>query len=76
VRPSGLINGAEWPEVGETVELPESVGADMAAAGDLKAVKAPAKKAAAKKAADKPADKAEKRPAPSVDVEKRAAKKS
>ncbi len=39
VRPSGLINGREWPEVGEVIELPEAVGVDMSEAGTLEAVK-------------------------------------
>lgn len=29
VRPTGLINGAEWPEVGETLDLPDVVVSDM-----------------------------------------------
>lgn len=40
LRPSGLINGQEWPEEGETVDLPETVGEDMAQAGWLSAAKA------------------------------------
>lgn len=39
VRPSGLINGHDWPEVGGTLELPEAVAEDMAAAGWLEVVK-------------------------------------
>lgn len=67
VRPSGLINGREWPEVGEVVELPEAAGAGMVKVGDLEAVKAaaPAKKAA---------EKVEKRPASKASVETRAKK--
>lgn len=60
VRPSGLINGREWPEVGEVMDLHDVVAADMAAAGYLEVVKA--------------AEKVEKRPAPSGNVEKRGAR--
>lgn len=54
-RPSGLINGQDWPEVGEVIDLPDSVGNDMSDAGWLEKVE---KKTAAKKADD-----SEKRPA-------------
>jgi len=30
VRPTGLINGREWPEVGEVMELPDAVAESMA----------------------------------------------
>lgn len=55
VRPSGLINGQEWPEVGEVIDLPDVVVADMA--DYLEPVKAAAK--------------VETRPAPTAKVEKR-----
>lgn len=29
VRPSGLINGREWPEVGEVIDLPAVVAESM-----------------------------------------------
>lgn len=32
-RPSGLLNGHDWPQVGETLEVGDAVGADMCAAG-------------------------------------------
>jgi hypothetical protein len=68
VQPSGLLSvegklGVPWPEVGETVDLPESVAKDMIAAGVLEEIK-PAKKVAAK-------DKVEKRPASKAGVETR-----
>lgn len=69
VRPGGLLNGSEWPEVGETLDLPDVVAEGMIAAGNLEAVK---DKPAAKKAAAKP-DKAEKRPASKADTETRKA---
>lgn len=62
-RPTGLLNGEEWPKVGETVDLPDSVAEDMVKAGHVE-------KVAAKKAAAKP-EKAEKRPAAKADVETR-----
>ena len=62
-RPTGLLNGVEWPNVGETVDLPDGVAKEMADAGQVEVV-------AAKKAAAKP-DKAEKRPAAKADVETR-----
>jgi hypothetical protein len=40
VQPSGLINGVPWPDVGEEVELPDSVAEDMAASGWVEHVKA------------------------------------
>lgn len=33
VRPTGLLNGRDWPDVGEVLEVPDEVGADMCAAG-------------------------------------------
>ena len=55
IRPTGLINGREWPQVGESIDLPDGVAKDMAAAGyvEVEAVKV------------------EKRPAPTAKVEKR-----
>lgn len=44
VQPSGLLNSYPWPEAGETVDLPDSVGKDMVASGALEEIK-PAKKA-------------------------------
>jgi hypothetical protein len=32
-RPTGLLNGRDWPEVGEVLEVEDNVGADMCAAG-------------------------------------------
>ncbi|NUR81002.1 MAG: hypothetical protein HOQ21_11225 [Dermatophilaceae bacterium] len=58
VRPSGLINLREWPEVGETIDLPDDVAEGMIASGDVEAVKdekKPAAKTAAKKAETRPA---------------------
>ena len=68
VRPSGLINLREWPEVGETIDLPDDVAEGMIASGDGEAVKD--EKPAAKKAAAKPDDKADDKP-----VERRPAAK-
>lgn len=66
VRPAGLINGREWPEVGKTIDLPKVVAEDMAAAGSVELI-----------AAEKKAEKTtEKRPASQAGVEKRAAEKS
>jgi hypothetical protein len=31
-RPTGLLNGRDWPDVGEVFEVEDSVGADMCAA--------------------------------------------
>ncbi len=49
VRPSGLINGREWPEAGEVIELPEAVGAGMSEAGTLEAVAVEKRPAATKR---------------------------
>ena len=32
-RPTGLLNGRDWPEVGEELEVEDQVGADMCASG-------------------------------------------
>jgi hypothetical protein len=61
VRPLGLINGRDWPEVGESIDLPEDAAAGMVDSGVLE-------KPAAKKAAEK---KVEKRPASKANVETR-----
>ena len=62
VRPGGLLNGQEWPEVGDTLDLPDVVAEGMISAGAVEAVEKKAAKKPAKKAAAKP-DTAEKRPA-------------
>lgn len=61
VRPTGLINGREWPPVGETIDLPDAVAEGMAGAGHVEIVK------------DEP--KVEKRPAPTKRVEKRTSRR-
>jgi hypothetical protein len=33
VRPTGLLNGRDWPEVGEVLEVEDHHGADMCASG-------------------------------------------
>lgn len=60
VQPSGLINGVEWPEAGETIDVPEVVAVSMAEAGHVEIVKPAAK-----------TEKVEKRPASTEAVEKR-----
>lgn len=65
VRPTGLLNGQEWPAVGQTIDLPKVVAEGMAEAGDVEVV--------VEKASEKPA---EKRPERQAAVEKRAEKKS
>lgn len=65
VRPSGLLNGQEWPEVGKTIDLPKAVAEGMARVGDVEIV-----------AAEKAEKPAEKRPASTAGVEKRTQKKS
>ena len=55
VQPTGLLNGRDWPEVGETLEVPDHVGADMCDAGigepvvEDKAEKRPAKRTVEKR---------------------------
>lgn len=56
---SGLRNGRPWPGIGEVVELPDSTGADMCAAGMADPV------------AEKPREKAEKAVAPDAEMEER-----
>ncbi len=60
VRPTGLINGQHWPEVGGEIELPDSVAEGMVATGSLEAVE--------------PEVEVETRPAPKAKVEKRPAR--
>ena len=52
-RPSGLLNGREWPEAGETLEVPDVVGADLCRAGVAEPVAEPRKGAEARPAAKK-----------------------
>lgn len=58
-RPTGLLNGRDWPEVGEVLEVEDNVGADMCASGigepvveDNVEKAVPAKKAETRKSAD------------------------
>ena len=58
-RPTGLLNGRNWPDAGEVLEVEDNVGADMCAAGigepvvEDKTEKAvPSKKAETRKAGD------------------------
>lgn len=56
VRPTGCINGADWPEVGKTIELPDVVADGMVSDGSVeivKAVKAVEKRPAATKGVEK-----------------------
>lgn len=39
VRPTGAYNGAEWPQVGEVIDLPEHVAVGMLNAGSVEAVR-------------------------------------
>jgi hypothetical protein len=74
VRPSGSYNGEEWPEVGETIDLPTSVAEGMAVTGIVEIVSSAAQKAAEKKAADADPDHAPPVDAPLLDEpEKRPA---
>jgi hypothetical protein len=59
VRPTGLLNGRDWPDVGEVLEVSDQIGADLCSSGigepvvEDKVEKAvPAKKAETRKAAD------------------------
>lgn len=65
-RPTGLLNGRDWPVVGEEMELPDDVAHGMADVGHVELVEE--KKPAAKKAAAK---KPETRPAADGNVETR-----
>lgn len=67
VRPTGAYDGKVWPQVGETVDLPDHVAEAMARSGNVEIVKTPAKKAAEP-------SKAEKRPATHKAAESRPAK--
>lgn len=58
VKPSGLINGRDWPEVGEVIELDEDAANGMVETGWLEPAKAERSKA-------------EKRPAKKAEPEKR-----
>jgi hypothetical protein len=64
VRPSGLLNGADWPDVGEVIELPDSVAKGMIEAGS-------AEKDDDKKSSGKAKENAEKRPAGREGLEER-----
>jgi hypothetical protein len=57
-QPSGLINGQVWPEVGESIDLPDEVAAGMVDSGVLEKPKKAEKKV-------------EKRPASKANVETR-----
>lgn len=59
VRPSGILNGRDWPEAGEVMDLPDSVAEGMIAAGTVEAVKAAAEKKDAEKVETRPASKAD-----------------
>ena len=67
VRPTGSYNGQEWPEVGETIDLPDTVAEGMVKSGNVEIVKAPAAKTAQSGGA-------EKRPAAPKNVESRKGK--
>ena len=58
-RPTGAFNGAEWPKVGEIVDLPDHIAIGMLNAGQVEAVKESKAETATPKAenvetADKP----------------------
>lgn len=59
VRPSGLVNGQQWPEVGTVLDVPDHIAEGMIAAGHLARLKA----------------EQEARPTPDLDVETRPAVK-
>lgn len=61
-RPTGLINGVEWPPAGGEIDLPQATAEGMAAVGDVEIV---VQKSSAPKA------RVEKRPAPKARVEQR-----
>lgn len=60
VAQSGLYNGAQWPGVGETIDLPAHVAHGMIGAGHVEDAKSKAETAAPE---------VETRPAPARDVE-------
>lgn len=62
IQPTGLLNGREWPAVGEEIDLPDVVAADLCAAKHAEPIARPA------------AEAAEKRPAAAKRVETRKAK--
>jgi len=62
IRPTGAYNGEVWPEVGETIDLPDHVARGMAASGLVEITNASAQKAAVE-------EDVEFRPAPEVVVE-------
>jgi hypothetical protein len=66
VRPSGLLNGREWPEAGGVIDLPDAVAKGMIESGDAKALT----KAEAEEKADE-SPKVETRPANTDDAETR-----
>lgn len=68
VRPSGLYNGAEWPEVGEPIDVPDVVADDLVESGHAEKSKAAANKAVEEAEAE---PEVETRPAPVDGVEKR-----
>jgi hypothetical protein len=57
VQPSGLLNDRAWPEVGEEIDVPDVVGADLCSSGVAVPVAEKAseksEKAVAKKSAEK-----------------------
>jgi len=66
VQPTGCINGQVWPKVGEIVDLPKAVAADMQRVGNVEPVADEPKVPEVK-----PEPKKETRPAPVKAVEKR-----
>jgi hypothetical protein len=71
VRPSGLYNGAEWPEVGEPIDVPDVVADDLVASGHAEKSKAAANKAVEEAEAEPEVEQVETRPAKADGVEKR-----
>lgn len=67
-RPTGLLNGQEWPEEGQTVDLPDGVAEAMIGAGHVE-------KAQGSSSSRPSTGQTEKRPAPAKRAEKRTAKK-
>lgn len=60
-RPTGLINGREWPANGEEIDLPQATAEGMAEAGTVEIVveKRPASKARVESRAKKSTARAE-----------------
>lgn len=53
IQPTGLLNGRAWPAEGETIDVPDVVGADLCTSGSAEPVAAQPKaekRPAAKKA--------------------------